>query len=731
VKATSVSPTRLILVVVPLLTAVTLMSPIGASAATWSEKAAPGPKESLQSVSCMAGRCSAVGAYHGTLGKFAPIGERGGEELGTFFWESSAQSVPTPTGTTEAELVSVSCTSASACIGVGHRSYEEGGKRTETLAESWNGTKWSEQTTPRAEDSFLEGVSCTASSACTAVGRQGSKTLAERWNGTEWSIETTPNPIAEGSKLDSVSCPSAEVCVAAGQSHNGGEKKTLAEKWNGTEWVLQSTPNPEKTTGGAYFLGISCTSATACTAVGETIKSGTQTLAERWNGVAWVIQSTPGTTTARLNGVACTSATSCIAVGGNNLKTLAESWNGTEWTTQTTLNPSDSAWAELAGISCTSATVCTAVGNYRIGSAYEAQRTLVEHLVAATWSEKAAPGPKESLQSVSCMAGRCSAVGAYHGTLGKFAPIGERGGEELGTFFWESSAQSVPTPTGTTEAELVSVSCTSASACIGVGHRSYEEGGKRTETLAESWNGTKWSEQTTPRAEDSFLEGVSCTASSACTAVGRQGSKTLAERWNGTEWSIETTPNPIAEGSKLDSVSCPSAEVCVAAGQSHNGGEKKTLAEKWNGTEWVLQSTPNPEKTTGGAYFLGISCTSATACTAVGETIKSGTQTLAERWNGVAWVIQSTPGTTTARLNGVACTSATSCIAVGGNNLKTLAESWNGTEWTTQTTLNPSDSAWAELAGISCTSATVCTAVGNYRIGSAYEAQRTLVEHYS
>jgi hypothetical protein len=43
---------------------------------------------------------------------------------------------------------------------------------------------------------------------------------------------------------------------------------TLAEHWNGSRWAIQPTPNP---TGQApsVLSGVSCTAATACTAVGD------------------------------------------------------------------------------------------------------------------------------------------------------------------------------------------------------------------------------------------------------------------------------------------------------------------------------------------------------------------------------------------------------------------------------------------------------------------------------
>jgi hypothetical protein len=46
-------------------------------------------------------------------------------------------------------------------------------------------------------------------------------TLAERWNGRRWSIERTPNPAgAKASELEAVSCAPATTCTAVGHSDN-------------------------------------------------------------------------------------------------------------------------------------------------------------------------------------------------------------------------------------------------------------------------------------------------------------------------------------------------------------------------------------------------------------------------------------------------------------------------------------------------------------------------------
>jgi len=91
-----------------------------------------------------------------------------------------------------------------------------------------------------------------------------------------------PHPVAWGALLG-VSCKSATSCTAVGYYVNDSTSVTLAERWNGTSWTIQSTPNP---TGGSLLQlnGVSCTSTVACTAVGQYIITRVQvTLAERYS----------------------------------------------------------------------------------------------------------------------------------------------------------------------------------------------------------------------------------------------------------------------------------------------------------------------------------------------------------------------------------------------------------------------------------------------------------------
>jgi hypothetical protein len=66
-------------------------------------------------------------------------------------------------------------------------------------------------------------VACTSANACTAVGAYNTSTnvplpLAERWNGSSWTVQPTPTPPnATASVLQAVSCTSATACTAVGR----------------------------------------------------------------------------------------------------------------------------------------------------------------------------------------------------------------------------------------------------------------------------------------------------------------------------------------------------------------------------------------------------------------------------------------------------------------------------------------------------------------------------------
>jgi len=183
------------------------------------------------------------------------------------------------------------------------------------------------------------------------------------------------------------------------------------------------------------------------------------------------------------------------------------------WVVQTTPypSPSESDESRLEGVSCSSLTACTAVSSY----AYKSET-------------------------------RLALIEGWNGT--------------------EWKIQSTPKPTGAKYVWPFGVSCESSTMCIAVGY--YINEAEAQVPLAEQWNGTEWSAQTPPAPTGAIhvpLYAVSCTSSTECTAVGSyepnppDSPVPLAERWNGTEWSIQTTPTPEgAKASSLSAVSCTS-----------------------------------------------------------------------------------------------------------------------------------------------------------------------------
>jgi hypothetical protein len=145
----------------------------------------------------------------------------------------------------------------------------------------------------------LNWVACPSPSACTAVGAavdasanaNSLATLAERWNGTRWSIQPTPNPAGvQGPRLQGVACTSPSACTAIGGSFANA---SLAERWNGTKWAIQASPNPVGQIGDLILFTVACPQPLHCMAVGKyasfapyfTATLAPQlTLAEQWNG---------------------------------------------------------------------------------------------------------------------------------------------------------------------------------------------------------------------------------------------------------------------------------------------------------------------------------------------------------------------------------------------------------------------------------------------------------------
>lgn len=333
---------------------------------------------------------------------------------------------PTPALGVDGQLLAVSCLTANDCTAVGGYTSTAGPV---PLAERWDGSTWSIQTTPvptGANFSILDGVSCTSATNCMAVGSYGtapgnnSIPLAEHWDGSSWSIQTMPVPAGGfGFQLKAVSCSTATSCTAVGQYQTGTVPLSLGEGWNGSTWTVQTMPSPSHVADLVVLEGVSCTAPGTCTAAGWFQRGGTRvfvTLADKSLDGAWKVSSTrgPSAILGQLYGVSCTAADSCTAVGISSSSSgpLAEHFSRNTWAVQAIASP---AAGILYGVWCVSAGTCTAAG----ASGPDAQSgnnasALAEHFSGGTWHRQATASPAsgQELAGVSCvLATVCTAAG--------------------------------------------------------------------------------------------------------------------------------------------------------------------------------------------------------------------------------------------------------------------------------------------------------------------------------
>ncbi len=676
-----------------------LLAVAPAGATVWTMQAVPSlsvPAGQLLSVSCpSATDCIGVGSGFVPGIDSSPAGALAER------WNGHHWVIQPGTAAAQGVLESVSCVSARDCVAVG---LDGGAGPGRALIERWNGRRWSVDRPALRFRLPLTGVSCVARAACVAVGSSQGALVALRWNGRRLAMRSLPAPRGATSQLSAVSCAGPRDCEAVGSSSydtgrfsgTTGQTVMLAERWNGRRWAIQRSEFTSEPGGpDSALAAVSCAAPTGgCTAVGT---ASDEQLAVHLVGRRWVTDAGATPLSGALNGVSCTSARACTAVGATNFgpdaAAFAETWNGRSWSTEPAPGARTIGGSSLSGVSCPSQGICSAVGTIDRGTG-----TLT---LAARWQDsrlrtEATPNPllaaPVTLAAVSCPTPSvCTAVGYLQNAASHRQPVAIR---EVGAGW---SAESPPSPPGAINSELDAVSCPTPAACTAVGTAQIA---KSSVSLAEVWNGTAWTVTSLPSvpAGSPALAAVSCTAASACTAVGQRGDiggdptagRTLAERWNGRGWAVQATPSPGSYGSALHGVACTSASACVAVGWYEGStGQTMLVGLLWNGATWS-QST-----TSGLGYQDAVSCPAAAACLELGPDLATGNV-----WDGATWSPVTLPST---GLRAVSCASATACTAVGIG-----AATWDGTAWTAETIPGPP----SIFTGISCPATAVCTAVG-------------------
>jgi hypothetical protein len=648
-------------------------------------------------------------------------------------------------------ILGSTCVSASDCWAVG---YSNDGNPDRTLILHWDGNAWALFPSPNSsatQPNQLYAVACSSTSNCWAVGyyfgENAYQTLIEHWNGLAWTIVSSPNASTVNPNiLTGVTCTSASNCWAVGYFSTGATDQTLIEHWDGNNWTVVNSPNTD-TSFTNRLLAVTCASTSDCWSVGfATINSTDQTLTEHWNGNAWSIVTSANTDSARTNyllSISCLSASECWAVGRANNgaadQTLVERWDGTAWALVSSSNTNSARDNLFSSVTCLSSTNCWATGYY-LEDSQIAYQTLVEHWDGTAWniipSDNTSPIQHNVLSAgVSCASvSDCWTIGNFYNDNGIAQPLVEH---------WDGTAWSVVSSEGRGIPQnnfLSGITCTSMSDCWTVGYY-IPANGTFHRTLIEHWDGLSWTLINSPNngTRDNQLYEVTCTSASNCWAAGFYGNgsawQTLIERWDGTAWTVVSSPNTSTTLSNyLLGVACTSASNCFAVGYANDGIiAYRTLIEQWNGSSWAIITSPN-----FGPFdniLDGTTCTSASDCWAVGY-YSNGTvnQTLIEHWNGTAWTVDVTSADTSIMQNNylaaVSCTSTSNCWAAGhfnnGTADQTLIERWNGTSWSVVGSPNDSATRTNYLYGVACASDTNCWAVGYYDNGK----YQTLIEQW-
>jgi photosystem II stability/assembly factor-like uncharacterized protein len=578
----------------------------------------------------------------------------------------SSESVPA--GVTN--LDSISCATTSDCIATGlYIEFGPGPPYVQGYVISTvdSGTTWTQQQIPDAA-SLIGAVTCASTNVCFigSADNLSSTFLTTTNGGGSWSTTTLPDGIASvgvGTCVSSINC-------WLGAQTTPGDPAVIATNNGGSTWSVQSLPSDHSASTDDDVSGISCPSATTCEATATTPGLGTSGSAfgTTDGGATWSEQTVP--TNEGLNAISCLSTTTCLAVGGTSSGTiLSTDDGGATWAEAT----GPHGIQELQDVDCTTI-ACTVLGSDAGDEGGSLVMTTTD--AGTSWSLNVIQPGQVVLGSVACASNStCTATGGAASTASIVTTTNSGSA-------WNS--QAVPGIVG----PLSGVSCPSTSVC---------EAGTGSGILGSTDGGTTWSPQAVP-AGTAGLTALSCASTEACVAVGSVIDPT-SQTWDGvvlvtdnggTSWADGIAP-PIT--SSITGVSCGSAASCVAV-----TGNGAVFASTNGGSTW----TTGTVETDSPPSLDAVTCTSATDCVAVGNSV-NGTLAVIATTDGTDWLNQSVPDTTGTLLS-VSCASATVCDAVGGPNILSLGDN----AWFSQQV--PSGA--SDLTGVSCPSVDLCYAVG-------------------
>jgi hypothetical protein len=550
------------------------------------------------------------------------------------------------------------------------------------LAIHWDGSTWTIVPTPAppSGDAYeLFDVSAITTNDVWAVGWSNSSTLILHWDGTSWSVslETFPG------RLFGVAAISPSDVWASGYTANGNTPDGFILHWDGSSWSLAATRNGDRINRMAF------TSANDVWAVGG---QGTGTLVMHWDGSTWsnVNSPRPFPFTGELVGVVALSPTEAWAVGyagdfgsETSLTIHYTRWCPTPVPCQTGWNVIDAPNPSpdvnfINGIDGVSGNDIWAVGAFALQNG----GTYALHWDGTAWYPVSIPGVPEVtvLRGVKAIASNnVWAVGIADDSTrdergySQILPAGHnlnRPADAPDSLYhtmimhWDGTSWTrIPSPNPGTLSEgneLFSISGISASDLWAVG---YYQDNTGYESLILHWNGSSWSQVTSPAG---LLSGVDAISSNDVWAVGENSASaaTVVLHWDGSQWSTVASPNPGTDENYLQAVSAVSANDIWAVGRYSDWGRApNALTIHWDGSQWNVVSAP------GMTELDGVSARASNDVWAVGN-FSGSVQATIMHWDGSSWTVVSHPMSgpnpdDISELNGVLAVSSNEVWAVG------------------------------------------------------------------
>jgi hypothetical protein len=260
-----------------------------------------------------------------------------------------------------AEFLGVAAAASNDVWAVGSKTGPDNPDFGEQLIEHWDGTAWSQGTSPEIEGAALDHVvAISANNVWAFGGGGGSGPLVEHWDGKAWSIVPDTGVLSSLDGISAVSVDSANNIWALASTSNMGE---FLVEFNGTTWsqvAAMPTINGEHMNAGAitaisptdvWIAGSGFfTSVVVRSPHSYRIVTIDHQAVAQWNGTSLSVVPTPTpdpgqTVNTSFHGIAAVSASDIVAIGaiGSNLinsQTLIEQWNGTSWNIVSSPSPS-------------------------------------------------------------------------------------------------------------------------------------------------------------------------------------------------------------------------------------------------------------------------------------------------------------------------------------------------------------------------------------------------------